>query len=486
MVAQATSGYDKSLINNLQSIEKWQEVTNHPKGSALGIVTAMLSIGVIVGAPIFGRLSDWKGRKLTMFVGALIMLIGAVLQAAATNRGFFIGGRFLIGLGCAGTLCSGPLIVSELAHPRQRSIVASFYNTFWYVGSIICAWLSFGTAFIADSHWAWRIPCIGQAIPALVLVCVCWWLPESPRWLVKNGRADEALEILSRYHANGNHNDPLVQFEFEEIKQTLAVEAMYEKRGWIKPWLELVATGPNRYRMFIIFIMIIGIDWCGTSITSYYLSTILSSVGITAGTKQTGINGGLQIFNWLTSVTGAMLVERLGRRFLWLASFGGMLAVNIPFGACSAIYAKYNNLKAGRAVIALVFLYQGFYNIGCNPLPYTYAVEILPYNIRAKGLAFEIAWDHSQGVLGQWTNPIALDALQWKFYFVYTAFLVMIVLVVFFSFPETKGLTLEEIQEVFGDADVPEVAAAEEAYSGKDDVKVGVEGVNEQPRLGGA
>ncbi|KAE8542219.1 hypothetical protein D1P53_001705 [Cryptococcus gattii VGV] len=493
MVAQATGGYDKSLINNLQSIPTWQAVVGHPTGSALGVVTAMLSIGVIVGSPFFGWLSDWRGRKITMFIGSCIMLVGAILQAAATNRDFFIGGRFLIGFGVAGTLCSGPLLASEIAHPRQRSVVASFYNTFWYVGSIICAWLSFGTAYLSND-WAWRIPCIGQAVPALILVCIGMWLPESPRYLVKKNRSDEALAILARYHANGDESDPLVQFELQEIKQTLDAEAMYETKGWIKPWLDLVSTGPNRYRMFIITVMVIGIDWCGTSITSYYLSTILSSVGITSATQQTGINGGLQIFNWLTSVTGAMLVERLGRRALWLTSFGGMLAVNIPFGACSALYAKRRDLAAGRAVVALVFLYNGFYNIGCNPLPYAYAVEILPYNIRAKGLAFEVAFDASQGVLGQWTNPIAMEALEWKFYFVYTAFraaqtdhpgrlaisLVLIVLVVYFTFPETKGLTLEEIKEVFGDGDSVNPAVSEDydpAEAKSDDGKVDIKDV---------
>lgn len=306
------------------------------------------------------------------------------------------------------------------------------------------------------------------------------WLPESPRYLVKKNRSDEALAILARYHANGDESDHLVQFELQEIKQTLDAEAMYETKGWIKPWLDLVSTGPNRYRMFIITVMVIGIDWCGTSITSYYLSTILSSVGITSATQQTGINGGLQIFNWLTSVTGAMLVERLGRRALWLTSFGGMLAVNIPFGACSALYTKRGDLAAGRAVVALVFLYNGFYNIGCNPLPYAYAVEILPYNIRAKGLAFEVAFDASQGVLGQWTNPIAMESLEWKFYFVYTAFLVLIVLVVYFTFPETKGLTLEEIKEVFGDGDSVSPAVSEDydaAEAKSDDAKVDIKDV---------
>lgn len=96
---------------------------------------------------------------------------------------------------------------------------------------------------------------------------------------MKKNRTDEALAILARYHANGDESDPLVQFELQEIKQTLNAEAMYETKGWIKPWLDLVSTGSNRYRMFIITIMVIGIDWCGTSITSYYVRNSFLALG---------------------------------------------------------------------------------------------------------------------------------------------------------------------------------------------------------------
>lgn len=89
---------------------------------------------------------------------------------------------------------------------------------------------------------------------------------------VKKGRDDEAKEILARYHANGDTEDELVNFEIAEIKEALAIEEVYESKGIIRPWLDLVSTKANRYRMFIITFLVIGIDWCGTSITSYYVS----------------------------------------------------------------------------------------------------------------------------------------------------------------------------------------------------------------------
>lgn len=106
---------------------------------------------------------------------------------------------------------------------------------------------------------------------------------------VKKNRSDEALAILARYHANGDESDHLVQFELQEIKQTLDAEAMYETKGWIKPWLDLVSTGPNRYRMFIITVMVIGIDWCGTSITSYYVRISFPPLDHIAYSAETGL-----------------------------------------------------------------------------------------------------------------------------------------------------------------------------------------------------
>ncbi|WVF67416.1 hypothetical protein IAT40_002172 [Kwoniella sp. CBS 6097] len=456
-LAQATGGYDKSLINNLQSIPTWAEALDNPDDSTLGLIIASLSLGIVVISGLAdGHANDHIGRKKTMFLGSCFMLVGAILQAAANGRNEFVGGRVLIGVGAAGTLCSGPLLAAEISHPRQRGFVTGFYNTLWYVGSIICAWLSFGTSFMHGTNWAWRIPCIGQAVPAFITVCACYWLPESPRYLVQQGKREEALALLAKYHSNNDEQDPLVLFEMQEIDRAIALDNLGKQRGFIASWTHLLATKANRYRMLVITVLVIGVDWCGTSVISYYLARILTNVGIKSATQQTGI-----IWNWITSLTGVALVERVGRRGLWLASFGGMLIANIPFGACSALYAKHGNLSAGRAVIFLVFLYQGFYNIGSNPLPYLYTTEILPYSIRANGLAYEVLTDAVHGILGQYTMPIALSKLGWKLYFIYTAFLVLTIIAVYFLFPETKGRSLEEVAIIFGDA--PEAIRNESA-----------------------
>ncbi|GAA6011711.1 hypothetical protein JCM10207_004219 [Rhodosporidiobolus poonsookiae] len=443
---QATGGYDKSLLNNLQSMPKWQELVDHPSSSALGLITCSMSLGTIATAPFFGWMADKYGRRLTMFAGSALMLVGAILQAAANGRDMFIAGRVIIGAGVSGSLNSGPLLVAEISHPRQRATYSAFYNTLWYVGSTVCAWLSFGTSWMDTSSFSWRIPAIGQAIPAAFTVIAVYWLPESPRWLVKNGRAEEAHQMLAKFHANGKMDDELVMYEMATIREALAVEEANPSKGLLGDWAELFSTKGNRYRMFVMTWFVLGIDWCGTAITSYYLTKILNSVGVTSATEQC-----VAVWNIITAMSGAMMAESLGRRKLWLVSFVGMLLVNVPFGVCSALFAKNGNLAAGKAVIAFSYLYQGTYNLGCNPLPYLYAPELWPLRLRSKAMSYEVALDATMGVLGQYTTPIALDSLQWRMYFVYTAFLVVWIVGIYFTFPETKGCTLEEIAVIFGD-----------------------------------
>ncbi|GAA6032117.1 hypothetical protein JCM8097_007081 [Rhodosporidiobolus ruineniae] len=456
-------GYDKSLMNNLQSLPSWQNMIDHPSSSALGLITCSMSIGTICSAPFFAWMSDRFGRRACMAAGAFLMFAGAVIQACANGRNAFLAGRIIIGLGVSGSLASGPLLVAEISHPRHRAVYGALYNTLWYVGSTVVAWLSFGTSYIPTGA-SWRIPCGGQAIPALFTLITIYWLPESPRWLIKNNREPEALHLLAKYHANGKEDDELVQFELSEIKEALAVEAAIPTKGFLSDWLDLFATKANRHRSFVTIWFVCGIDFCGTAITSYYLTKILNSVGVTDSHEQTAINGGLQVWQIITAVSGAMFAERLGRRKLWLTSFIGMLLVNIPFGVCSMLFTEHGNQSAGKAVIAMVFLYQGTYNLGCNPLPYLYVTEMWPLRHRAPAIGFEVALDATpsspaaMGVLGQYTSPIAMDSLGWKCYFIYTALLVLWIVGIYFTFPETKGMTLEEIALLFGDS-APQVEA---------------------------
>jgi MFS family permease len=166
--------------------------------------------------------------------------------------------------------------------------------------------------------WSWRIPSLLQGVPAaLVILAVLFGLPESPRWLYSKGRIDEARHLLTIYHANGDESSDLVARELEEIDLTLQAE--HQARGLSTRGI-LIKSAANRKRIALVIAVALLTIWNGQSVISYYFSPILKSIGVTSTSHQTGINGGMQIWNLIWAIAGAALADRVGRRTLWLTS----------------------------------------------------------------------------------------------------------------------------------------------------------------------
>jgi MFS family permease len=192
-----------------------------------------------------------------------------------------MGSRFILGFGIAFVTNAGPALLSELAHPRIRGTLVSFFNPFWYLGSIIVAWTCFGTSHMPiTDHWAWRIPSLLQAFIPCVVMTLIWWVPESPRWLVSKGRTEEAVAIIAKYHGNGNPDNEVVVGQINEIK--MAIETAKEGMTW----KALLTQKQNIHRVSIVICMTLMTLWCGQNILTYYFSPILNSIGITTTTDQ--------------------------------------------------------------------------------------------------------------------------------------------------------------------------------------------------------
>lgn len=140
-----------------------------------------------------------------------------------------------------------------------------------------------------------------QAIPsAAQITLLLIFCPESPRWLVSKGKYDEAIDVLAKYHANGDKSDELVVYEFNEMKT--AIEAEAAATAGIS-YMSFFRTKGNRKRLYILICLGFYSQWIGNGVISYYLPQILSTVGITSASAQTGLNGGLSIWSWFAGTT---------------------------------------------------------------------------------------------------------------------------------------------------------------------------------------
>jgi len=458
VLTSATNGYDGSMVNGLQALNPWQTYFHHPSGSLLGLFSAIMSIGSIVALPVVPYTADILGRRMGIMIGCIIMVFGVILQSISINFRMFVAARFFLGFGVAIAHGCSPLLITELVHPQHRAIFSTLYNTTYYVGAIVAAWLTFGTNKI-DNNWSWRIPSMVQAVPSLIQLTFIWFVPESPRFLINKGQYEKAHRVLADVHANGNMDDEVVLLEMSEIKDTIQMEKEFEGNNWTELW----RTKGNRHRLIILLTAGFFSQWSGNGLVSYYINIVLKSIGVTNSNTQLVINGVLQICNAIVAIGQCFFVDKIGRRRLFLVSTAGMLACWVPWTICSAEYNLHGTHGAGTAVIVFIFIYYAFYNLAWSGLLVGYCVEILPYNIRAKGMTMVFLCVDLALFFNQYINPIALDAIGWKYYIVYCIWLAVELAIVYTFYIETKNTPLEEIAKHFdGDAAVVGGAAATE------------------------
>lgn len=462
LITSSTNGYDGSMMNGLQSLPQWENYFHNPRSGKLGLLNAIQNIGALAAYPFAPYLSDGIGRRPTIFFGACIMVIATAVQTASQSVGMFIGARFLIGFGLTFAANAAPMLVTEIAYPTYRAPLTATYNSLWYSGAIIAAWTTFGT-FKIGSTWAWRVPSAIQALPAVLQVLLIWFVPESPRYLVSKGKEAQALKTLAYYHADGDETNPLVKYEFEEIRAAIEFDRRVAANV---SWKSLISTPGNRKRLRIIIAIAFFSQWSGNGLVSYYLNQILKLIGITNPTTQLLINGILQIWNLAWALTASFLCEKFGRRLMFMTSVIGMFIFFAGETICFAIFTENGNKpSAAHGTIAFIFLYYAAYDLAFTPLIVLYTVEILPYPLRAKGFNVFNFTISLALIFNQYVNPIALGKIGWKYYIVYLVWLAFEGVFLYRYVIETKGRTLEETAAIF-DGEAAEENLQEAVHGG--------------------
>ncbi|KAF4834886.1 High-affinity glucose transporter [Colletotrichum tropicale] len=435
--------YDAGMINNLNAVKPYNDYFNL-NSDLIGLNVAIISAGSVLGAPVVGPAVDRWGRKMGLAAGSICIIVGVILQASASAVPQLIVGRFIIGFASLVNGSIAPMWVMELASPKHRTICSSTVLVSVPFTSFLVACIVLGI-FDKDSNWVWRGIMLGEAVPSIISLCLLPFVDESPRWLFSKGRAEEATEILARLHADGDVHNVEVLTEAQEI-----VASLNQEKDGQGAWRELITPASNMKRFTIAVLTNIFYQILGGNMILYFSSYIISSLGVSSRRSIITINIALLLWKAFCSILGVFLIDRVGARKPLLA---GTSATVILFGLLSGlsylteVHPDNNSYAIGSIVVVALFLLA--VSTSWMILAYTYPPEILRYSQRAKGVVVAQAIGYAFSFLNLYTAPLAIERISWRYYAINGGWNLGILAVVYCLFVETKGRTLEEIDEVF-------------------------------------
>lgn len=455
MGVEMTSGFDSQLVNTLQISQKWHEYFGNGRVNAdgdfaieaglLGFINSSYMLGSVFGVPFAPWVAQKFGRRWSIMIGSIIMVVGALIQGFAQHVAMYIIARLILGFGILFAIISGAAMIGELGHPKERAILTSLFNSSYFIGQITAAAIAIRTTEMT-SEWGWRMPSLLQICPSLLQIATVFLLPESPRWLIAQDRDDDAAAILVKYHAEGDASHPMVQAEIVQIREVIHLELEAAKQSW----LDLLRTTGMRRRFLVTVFLGLFTQLSGNTLISYYSNQLYTLMGYTESYAKTRINVANACWGFANATVLALIVPRFPRRRMYQLSATLMLLCFIGYTVSleRQLYNKEHEITSRSTNIAALFFYFGYspcYNIGNNALTYTYLVELWPYATRSRGIGVQQVFGKLAGFFSNNVNSIAIEAIGWKYLAIYCGWIAFELGIVTFLYPETYNRTLEEL-----------------------------------------
>jgi MFS transporter, SP family, arabinose:H+ symporter len=396
-----------------------------------GFAVSSAILGCIAGPFLGAWLCDWIGRKSTLLLSGVLFAVGAIGAALAGTIGIFNLFRIVGGLGVGVSSLAAPLYISEIAPARLRGRLGIMYQLAITIGCLAAAVVSFLLARYVSSTVSWRWMVGSVVFPVIVFALLLLRVPQGPRWMAARGRFDEAFQSLARIDGLEHARQ-----EMEEIRASLAGES-----GTLG---ELFEPG-MRKALFTGAMLGLFNNWTGWSGIAYYLPTLFQQAGYSRASDAIGQNVLIMGGNALLTLVAIAIVDRAGRRPLWLATSAAMIF-------CLASAGLVFQLKlTGAVVVAAIFMCDAPHAIGLGPLPWLMMSELYPTRIRARAVSISTTFLWIAGFTGPFAFP-AIEAASRKIvgsiagvFWFYAVICVGAFIWGRKMLPETKGRTLEEI-----------------------------------------
>ncbi|CAI7580356.1 unnamed protein product [Penicillium glandicola] len=440
-------GYDSGVISSSIEQEAFLRQFGSPtlsNATAGGIISSYTG-GAIVGSVLAPYVSDYYGRRMVLFIGGLLATLGAALQGGAVTIAMLIAGRCIAGLAIGQMSATIPVYCSEIAPPQIRGMLASMQQWMVGLGFVVAQWVGYGCS-LRGGAFSWRFPLSFEVMPAIILTCGVWFLPESPRWLIEKGREGKGRSVLAQLHSNqSTANSQLLEHELFQIKESLSSE----KQSAIRSWRQLLS--PRwRYRILLACGLQVFTQCSGTNVILNYGPRLYKTLGLTTSTSLIiiGVWGALAQF-WNTVFM--LFIDKVGRRKLLIPSLFGMGAA-LCIEATLAQYIDFSDTSANphalRAAIAMFFVFSFFFT-ALGMISWIYQSEIFPTPIRARGSSMATATNWSVSLVFAQCSPIALKNIGSKYFYCFVAFNWAAMVVVWVFYPETSARSLEGVEGVF-------------------------------------
>ncbi|KAI9283663.1 hypothetical protein BC943DRAFT_280746 [Umbelopsis sp. AD052] len=455
-------GYDQGVMSGitddptfLRKMGLYDEVNQKVTNPALlGAIVSLYEIGCMAGALSCGWVGDRLGRKKTIMIGCTILTIGGALQAGCVNIGMMIAARMITGVGNGLNTATIPVYQSEISPPKSRGAHVSFEASFLTLGVAIAYWLEYGLYF-TTGEVVWRFPLAFQCFFGILLGVGVKFLPESPRWLQAHDRDGDCKQVLADLWTDGDTTHPRCVGEWEEIRDGIELE----RREGVSTYKELFSKGKmnNRYRVYLGMMGQIIQQFGGINLISYYLATVFSQAGMDP--KMSRLMSGVDsIVYFIGALCPIFLIERVGRRKLMFYGLIGQAICMFLIGAGQAAY-KNSGIAAGASVsIAFTMLYNFVFGSAWLGLAWLYPAEIFGTGLRAKGNSMSTAANWLGNFVVAEVAPVCFDKLDYWTYILFGFVNIIFLPLIYFGYPETKGLSLEEIEVLFATQEVQDDA----------------------------
>ncbi|KAL4351579.1 hypothetical protein GQ457_06G035840 [Hibiscus cannabinus] len=423
------------------------------------VLAGILNICALFGSLAAGRTSDHIGRRYTIVLASVIFLIGGVLMGYAPNYAILMTGRCIAGVGVGFALMIAPVYSAEISSPSNRGFLTSLPE--------LC--ISFGILLGYTSNYffgklalrlGWRMMLGVAAIPSVVLAFGILKMPESPRWLVLEGRLKEAREILSLI----SNSEEEAKSRFHDIKVAAGIDPLctlevvkptnntHHGQGVLK---ELIISPTPTVRR--ILIAAIGIHFfehaTGIEAVVLYSPRIFKKAGVVTKSKLLLATVGVGITKTAFILIATFFLDRFGRRRLLLTSTGGLVVSLTGLGfALTMVEVKPDEKLLWALSLSIVFTYTyvAFFSIGLGPITWVYSSEIFPLRLRAQGASIGVAVNRLMNAVVSMSFISIYKAITiGGAFFMFAGVALVAWLFFFFLLPETKGKTLEEIETLF-------------------------------------